>query len=133
MMLVWKVYYHDHTFTNLDGDWHDAPPRGVQAVAIPHDTGNRQIQTNDFYWWPDWTTYPIAGDVWGVMDWLLTVGILHPDQPITELTPGQLFRAGVKLGRSLDNHTYRRVYQQIVDDADLLEWGPKTTRLPNER
>ena len=123
----WKLYYQDGTYSSDDGPWEDAPSRGVQALATPHRTSNREIQTGDFYFWPPWCDAPISGDLYGVIDYLIENGV-EDWQPVVVNR-----EQGIKWGRSLDSGTYNDLYQQIVADADLIEWGPKTTKAPYER
>lgn len=129
----WKLYYQDSTFSSDDGAWNDAPARGVQALALPHPTANRQIQTNDFYFMSPWADEPCAADLFGIIDYLLEIRVLTPNQAITDLAAADLFNHGIKLGRSLSDTEYNRVHTEIVADADLTVWGPKTTRTPHER
>lgn len=131
--MQWKLYYPNGTFTSLDGSWLDAPPRGIQALAIPHYTGTRQIQSNDFYIWPAWMDEPTAADLYGVIDMLIEQGLMTADQHVADFTPEQLFGWGVKWGRSLTDRAYNELYRQVVADADLIEWGAKVGRLPSER
>ena len=131
----WKLYYPDGgTFSSDDGDWEAAPSRGVQALVTPHPTSSREIQTGDFYFWPPWCTYPISGDLFGVVDFLIEIGAHteRPDDVFFHLAVGRR-EHGIKWGRSLDSGTYNQLYQKIVKDADLIVWGPKTTRTPYER
>ena len=131
--MLWKVYYQDQTFTSDDGDWTDVPPRGIQAVAIPHPTAYRQILTGDFYWWSPWANGPVQSDWTGVVDFLLEQGVMTPNQKFTDISPAIQWEQGVRWGRSLSDIEYNRVYQQIVEDADLVVWGQKVGRLPSER
>ena len=130
-VMLWKLYYQDTTYSSDDGLWGGAPPRGVQALATPHPTSNREIQTGDFYFWPPWCESPISGDLFGVVDYLIEIGIDTDDdmwlRPVIER------QHGIKWGRSLDSGTYNSLFQRIVEDADLISWGPKTTRAPYER
>jgi hypothetical protein len=131
----WKLYYSDgSTFSSEDGDWADAPYRGVLAVVVPDEYAGRVVDTGDFYAWPRWCSMPESMDQWGLMDYLIDLKKMgeHNTIDIAQVSFANLALYGVKIGRSLNNSDWREAQRRIVEDADAM-FPPKQGRTSRER
>lgn len=115
---MWKLFYADRTtFSSDDGPWQDAPAWGVMAVTHVDDVVGYARDTGDFYIKPG--PQPWSCDLWGLMDDLLGLGVLKPDQRLSDLTADELVAAGVKFGRSVRHDEWREIITWIDSDSEL--------------
>lgn len=101
-MLSWRIYYSDDsTFDSSQGEPHESPPLGVQAIVQPDPDMGRVIEWGkDYYWWVGdrWD----GGDLFGLFDYLSQPGVKV-----------------VRFGRSMSNAAFRAVYARAVADQDF--------------
>lgn len=123
-MLRWKLYYADRTtFSSADGEWGEAPVFGVMAVASPEPNVVREIDrarpgTGDYYIWDPDGSKPWWVDSGGLEDFLIRSGVMTLGQTLEQISPKDKIAVGVKYGRSVDNDTWRDLWDWIVADAD---------------
>lgn len=130
---AWKLYYDDgSTFSSSDGRWSKAPAWGVLAVVTPDPYVGREIDTGDFYVYWKGAKKPWGVDPYGALDYLIQHGHLDEDTPMSSLTGKQLVKAGMKMGRSLDNERWRELWNRVVEDADSI-FSPKDGTRKTER
>jgi hypothetical protein len=118
----WKLYYHDgSTFSNEDGTWIDAPSLGALVLATEDPAVGRELDWGPrgefFAWWPE-ATKPWGYDRVGVLDFLREVG-RGTDVRLADLSIDDWIDAGVKLGRSVDNHVWQAVLDRAINDPYL--------------
>lgn len=128
----WKIYYADgSTFSAADGDWQDAPARGIIAVNVLSDEVGREVQLGkDYYvWWPD-ASYPWSVDKTGLWDFLYEVKSPLAGKPLGNEHFDDLIQLGVKYGRSMDTPDYKEYMHEVLDDP---EFPPKSAQTPMEQ
>lgn len=133
MDVPWKLWYTDHsTYSWEDGPWIEAPARGVAALQYTDLTERvgSNIDTNHFYIWPHWCNHPYGADHWGLMDYLLEIGELSPDESLDSLSYQRLSDGGVKLGRMMQSKKWRELWDIVSHDPDF---PTKNTAWPWER
>ena len=100
--MEWTIFYGDgSTFSNIDGDWKDAPGWGVIAIVYrdPED-GWAIAHQGDFYVIAEnGTVVPIGSD--GLLDYAVNV-------------------LGMKSGRMVDRITFQRIFQDAKDYRNVL-------------
>jgi hypothetical protein len=103
IQIDWKIFYDNGS--TYHGDPFLAPGLGVIAIVNRDSDHGRYIRVgHDYYWYEDskWG----GGDIFGLFDYLVRPGARK-----------------IIFGRTTDNQTFARVYQQALDDPDFL---PKT-------
>ncbi len=118
-MLRWRIYYGDGTtFDNLQGDWLDAPSRGVLCVtSASEETGQRCAQGRNFYVMTDW------GEVYG-MDWPglwdLLIQWEHPEahKPLRDVDLDAMM-GPVKYGEMVPREVFQRIFNRAKHDPDF--------------
>lgn len=129
-MSDWKLYYHDGTtFSDDDGDWLEAPSRGVIGLEYVDHTTGRARDSNDFYINPPWG-HPWGADQWGVLDLLIETGVMSESDRLSDLSTEQMAAAGVKFGRSVSNEAWRAFMRWMDKDEEL---PPKHSWYVDER
>ena len=133
--VVWKLYYDDRTtFSNQDGEWLDAPPWGVMAVAVADEYAARTIDKardvgcGDYYIWAKDAPQPWWADCGGLLDHLLRVGVMAVGQSLSDIPVYDLIGAGVKFGRAVDDEKWAAHSRWIVADADETFGFPRNAR-----
>lgn len=127
----WKLYYADGTtFSSEDGVWSDAPYRGVVVLSTEDPNVGRELDHGArgefFAWWPD-ATKPWGHDRVGILDYLAATG--RPTSLLlADLSLDDWRAAGVKIGRSLDNHLFREILLAAMDDPFLPAKSADSTR-----
>ena len=120
-MRSWVVHYTDgRTFCSLEGDWIEAPPRGVIAVAASEpDVGVEVMSGTDYYlWWPG-AEGPWSVDRAGLWDFLYEVGCDLAGLRLDNEHFDQLAGLGVKFGRSMDTRAFQLRLREILADPRL--------------
>ncbi len=111
--LRWRVWYDDgSSFSDLEGEPHEAPGRGVQVVvqADPR-TGRRGISGADYYIWKGDRWFGV--DLFGLWDYLSATGLKV-----------------VKFGRYIE----RSRFEDILRRAEADRGFPlRSAWLPSER
>lgn len=127
---LWRLYYTDGTtYSDADGPWDDAPPRGVAVLVTADPDVGRELDTGDFYvWWPD-APKPWAVDAAGLWDYLIETDHPEAHRRLSDLAFDTLTDAGVKFGRSMANPAFRDVYRRARDDD---AFDAKSAWLPGE-
>jgi hypothetical protein len=101
--VTWIISYADGTtFTNLDGEPHEAPRTGVQIVqALDIRVGRMIWRDVDFYTWSgeDW----LPRDLLGVMDYLTEPGA----------------EKIVLRGRCITSAQFWKIYNEAIADTRL--------------
>lgn len=118
----WKLYYDDGaTFSDEDGRWEDAPHRGVLVLATEDPDVGRELDHGPrgefFAWWPQ-ATKPWGHDRIGILDYLAEAGYPATTR-LADLSLEDWRAAGVKVGRSVDNHAFRATLAAAIDDPYL--------------
>lgn len=113
----WQIWYTDHsTFTSDDGEWEDAPNRGVAVLATAHPGHHWTLhQGFDFYvWWPA-QPEPWGCDLFGLWDYLIDVDeATYAGKPLAAHDPDTL--PGVKYGRTMTDeawHDFQKHFRDI--------------------
>lgn len=117
----WVIHYADgHTFSSIEGDWLDAPARGVIAVAATEpDVGVEVMSGTDYYlWWPE-AEGPWSVDRAGLWDFLYEVGSDLAGARLDNEHFDELVSLGVKFGRSMDTRAFKARLNEIVSDPRL--------------
>lgn len=130
----WKIYYDDGTtFSDEDGTWEEAPYRGVLLVVTSDPNVGREVDhgaRGEFYaWWPD-ATKPWGFDRTGILDYLANLPEYDETTHIADLSLDDWNRAGVKVGRSVDNHVFEAILEQALADD---YFAPKSADTLRER
>lgn len=121
---LWKLYYDDRsTFSSDDGWWSFAPTFGVMALATAEPGVVREIDrkrpgTGDYYVWVPGEAKPWWVDSGGLEDFLIRTGVMKEGDSLESIPVSTKIAAGVKYGRSVDNATWRDLWDWIVADAD---------------
>lgn len=132
--MKWKLYYEDgSTYSSDDGEWVDAPVRGVVGLGIPHRHHGRQILSGDAYLLQDGHEEPQASDIFGVMSHLLARSVMTADKPLSLVAPEVMFRAGIKFGHNVDNEEWAILQKWMVEDADTTWHAKSGSRTRRER
>lgn len=127
--MQWIIYYDDGSdWTDEDGPWSAAPSRGVEAVAFDdrlsgyanvYDVGRRYEHGRDYYLWPPEFDHPICCDLAGLYDYLERIESPLAGIALTGLTLDQLIAEGVKIGRYVPNHRWKRLLEKFAEDTRL--------------
>jgi hypothetical protein len=122
MLMKFKIYYGDgSTYSDEDGLFEDAPYLNVMILATEDPDVGRELDfgaRGEFYaWWPG-KTKPWGFDRVGILDYLHEIG--YPESTyLSDLSLEDFKKAGVKIGRSIDNHEFRSVLQMVNEDPYL--------------
>lgn len=129
--MKWTIIYDGgDTFSDTDGDWQDAPSRGVLVIVIEDETVGRQLAWGfDFYWWFPGQAGPSGGDLFGMRDYLTEIGSRHARADFNKISLDALAAEGIKFGRSVDNTVMRAALAQA---ASIEGFEPKSAWLPIE-
>lgn len=114
--VAWRIYYDDgSTFDNRDGEPHQAPGLGVQAIAQHDPRAGRHVLTRfDWYYYRrDQNTW-WASDLFGLLDQLTS----DTEHRVTAVRAGRNAAA------------YDRILERAMRDPDL---PAKSARRTNER
>lgn len=107
-------------------DWHGAPYRGVQGIGYPDahppsdpaSVGSRII-TGDFYLLPEDVGHPVASDRVGLLDYLERTGRISETDTLEDWSLADYRDAGVKLGRTVADDAFGKLYQRMRSDPRL--------------
>lgn len=147
MTLDWLIIYGDRSvFSSKDGSWAVAPPWNAQIVAIPNQTGGRELLSrNDYFVMVDGQILNV--DDTGFLDYMLNVvrfatmsRIGYPTTYVLRKSGAVIDRDGLllasveagitKVGRYLPTEVFR----PLLRDAVAVEGLPKKSAwLRNER
>ena len=114
MNISWCLWYDDSHFTSEDGDWFDAPFRGVLGLTVRTVHGWR-VLLGEHYGITRWNDLPVPLDVWGVMDTLDLTDVRPADVTLVELD-----RCGIKIGRYLDDEAWHAVRSHIMKQSAVV-------------
>lgn len=147
MMLDWLIIYGDRSvFSNEDGSWAEAPPWNAQIVAIPNQTGGRELLSHsDHFIMVDNHILSVNND--GFLDYMLNVlrfatvnRIGYPTTYVLEKNGAVVDRDGLllasveagitKVGRYLPTEVFRPLLQDAVAVKGLPD---KSAWLRHER
>lgn len=145
--LTWGIVYEDKpVFTNLDGEWSEAPPWGVQAVIEGnHEVGFETLAQADVYL--KWKDRIIRLSELGFADYMVNVvhyaAYVGPGRPASFALSktGEIiderslqFEAAkdglIKVGRMLSSNDWRPLYNKVMAIPGL---PPKGGWFPEER
>lgn len=101
--MKWQIFYDDSsTFSDRDGEPHEAPALGVQVIAIDNPlVGVYLLHGEPYYYWENgcWEQC----DLFGLWDYLC-----RPD-------PYKV----VRFGRNMTTPEYRQVFERASNDPDF--------------
>lgn len=113
-MIEWKIFYDDgSTFSSEDGEPHEAPRTGVQAIPqLNDDEGRHVLFGADYYYWEGgkWEQC----DHFGFYDYLIRPGSYKV----------------VLFGRNMQSGHFRAIYKQAAEDPDFPPKSATSEKVP---
>ncbi len=103
VIMKWKIFYDDgSTFSNEDGEPHEAPALGVQCIVQSNEDIGRYILDGENYYYYENTDWERC-DLFGLWDYLCRP---HPNKV-------------VRFGRNMTTPAWRAIHKLAADDPDF--------------